>query len=292
MNRHLEQPTPTNIKIATDFVLKKWQERAAERGFSTPEDLSGSCKFSALFFKEVFGGEIQANPNHVFVVRNGIIYDLNQEAADVLKFERDFNEKNKTGWIKNQYGWEDWVSDPHHHSASFARNAEFKESLKSCMPRVKEWAEEFRSVLLPTIIRQVRDSYCNEHSITPGMINNGYCENLADDVITLWQGDNWIQREGSEHWQTLWHDELMSSEVSFDWKLTEKYWNSPKPSDLSEDQDVEFAVHFPSHCWIAAYGRHYDALSPDGVERFYELDGASRCLEDIRDRASTTGCRM
>lgn len=51
---------------AREFVLRKWRERAEERGLSMPDDLSGSCKFSSLFASRLFGLEMRGNEQHQF----------------------------------------------------------------------------------------------------------------------------------------------------------------------------------------------------------------------------------
>ncbi len=115
--------TPENIERAKAFVFEKWKERAAERGQPEPADLSYACKFSSLFAQQIFGGEIQGNANHQFLrTPNGQILDLNIDAADVKKLG----------------------AGAHGHDKRWFGNRDHKESMKSCMPRVEKWVEEFR----------------------------------------------------------------------------------------------------------------------------------------------------
>lgn len=118
------EATPENLQRASEFVLKKWRERAAERGYPEPEDLSSSCKFSSLFAQAIFGGQIQGHYEHQYVVLNGEIIDLNKDAADVKAMD-----------------------DPHDHDESWFGNDEHIDSMESCKPRVMDWVREFRAGL-------------------------------------------------------------------------------------------------------------------------------------------------
>jgi RNA:NAD 2'-phosphotransferase (TPT1/KptA family) len=122
--------TPQNIQKAKNFVFKKWQERAEENGRPAPNDLSNSCKFGSLFAQKIFGGKLQGNYDHQYVVLpTGQIIDFSHDAEDVKK-------------LKN----------PHYHDSLFWKNSEHKESMKSCLPRVNKWVEDFKNLLtLPTL---------------------------------------------------------------------------------------------------------------------------------------------
>lgn len=116
--------TPENIERAKEFVLRKWRERAAERGHPEPEDLSSSCKFTSMFAQAIFGGQIRGNYEHQFLVLDGEILDLNKDAADVKAMD-----------------------DPHEHDESWFGNDEHIDSMESCKPRVMDWVREFRAGL-------------------------------------------------------------------------------------------------------------------------------------------------
>lgn len=118
------EPTRENLARAQEFVLKKWRERATERGYPEPDDLSSSCKFTSLFVQAIFGGQIRGNYEHQYVVLNGEIIDLNKDAADVRSME-----------------------DPHEHDESWFGNADHLDSMESCKPRVKDWVREFQASL-------------------------------------------------------------------------------------------------------------------------------------------------
>jgi hypothetical protein len=120
--------TERNIKLAKAFVFDKWKERAYERmggldSYSPPTDLSNSCKFTSQFVKNIFGGTIQGNFDHQYVVKDGAIIDLNIDAKDV-----------KTLGDK-----------AHVHDPKFFGKRDHKASMKSCEPRVAAWTQEFLS---------------------------------------------------------------------------------------------------------------------------------------------------
>lgn len=72
-----------NIAAAAAFAFERWRERAAELGHDDPRDLSGACKFCALFAKALFGGAVDGNSDHVFVRVDGVVVDLSAASADV-----------------------------------------------------------------------------------------------------------------------------------------------------------------------------------------------------------------
>ncbi len=110
--------TTENIKLARQFLFEKWKERAVEKGYEV-SDLSNACKFASLFAQKLFGGKLQGNWNHQFVVSDsGQIIDLTDGAG--LS-----------------------VNDPYKHDRSFWGNIEHRKSLQSCDPRVEKWVAEF-----------------------------------------------------------------------------------------------------------------------------------------------------
>lgn len=125
-----------NIALAKEFLLEKWVERHNEREEenrklvgstwhrSAPTDLSDSCKFSALFSSVVFGGEIAGNYDHVFTLVDDEVLDLNEDAADVTALD-----------------------DPHYEDDDFIYGGDFKESISSCIPRVRQWLADFAAEL-------------------------------------------------------------------------------------------------------------------------------------------------
>ena len=114
-------PSAENIELARSFCMEKWVERAAELGKTCPTDLSGSCKFTSLFAKLVFGGEIEGNEQHQFNVIEDDLLDLNAGAGDVQG-----------------------IAGIHDDEPGFIGNPEHLESMNSCLERVVGWVLEFQ----------------------------------------------------------------------------------------------------------------------------------------------------
>lgn len=107
---------------AKEYLLRRWKERARELGRPIPDDLSYSCKFTSMFASIVFGGKMQGNHDHQYVVlQNGDILDLNEDAADTKAL-----------------GDRAYVHDP-----IFWNSPDHKASMKSCEPRVNDWVSGF-----------------------------------------------------------------------------------------------------------------------------------------------------
>ncbi len=139
--------TPETLELARLFVMERWRERAAEIGNPEPADLSGSCKFSSLFAQAVFGGEIQGNYEHQFVrLENGGVLDLNEGAGDVQALRERAMSGEGTGWQMPNPArpWHKvWVGDPHDHDPEWFGCPDHRDSMRSCMPRVRRWLALF-----------------------------------------------------------------------------------------------------------------------------------------------------
>jgi hypothetical protein len=108
-----------NHRLANEILDHMWAERNSERGIVST-DRSGSCKFSALLARTLFGGKLAGNENHVFVIRRGKVLDMNAGQADVALLGKR----------------------AHYHDASIL-HPQYRESLSSCLPRVAKWCIEF-----------------------------------------------------------------------------------------------------------------------------------------------------
>jgi hypothetical protein len=155
--------TSENIERAKQFVLKKWIERFQERypslakdptGPDYPRDLSNSCKFTSLFAQAVFGGRLRGNEGHQFVeLEDGQRLDLNADAEDVLAIRKRFERSGLTGWHTDPdepSGFVDYHGDPHAHDPAFFGNRDHVEAMRSVVPRVKDWVQEFISEDTPS----------------------------------------------------------------------------------------------------------------------------------------------
>lgn len=113
--------TLENWTLAEITIDKLWNERLLERGLSPSVDRSGSCKFAALLTRELFGGKLVGNINHVFVLKESKILDLNVNQTDVVSL-----------------GEAAYYIDP-----KALRYQEYRDSLWSCIPRVERWVSWF-----------------------------------------------------------------------------------------------------------------------------------------------------
>ena len=112
------------LQIAYQIAIDGWRARAKERGNSSPIDLSGSCKFSTLFVKSIFGGAVQGNKDHQYNVIDGIVVDLNAGSQDIK-------------------GMTDKGIDVYRHDELFFGNEDHLASMLSCVGRVKDWKSQF-----------------------------------------------------------------------------------------------------------------------------------------------------
>lgn len=112
------QATPEAIGVAKQAVQKLWNERLAERGLEAGEGRSGSCKFAALLARDLFGGRLAGNMDHVFVLqRDGARIDLNEDQRDVLELG----------------------DRAHRLECEVLSTIDYRESLGSCTERTRRW---------------------------------------------------------------------------------------------------------------------------------------------------------
>jgi hypothetical protein len=142
--------TPENIEAAQEFVMRKWVERFHERNPGAndiPTDLSSACKFTSLFAQGVFGGRLRGNEGHQYVeLPDGEILDLNRDARDVIEMGELHRTTGKTGWHRiegREHEGETFHGDPHAHDEVFFGNRDHVDSMRSVLPRVKDWIREF-----------------------------------------------------------------------------------------------------------------------------------------------------
>jgi hypothetical protein len=108
-----------NLNLASGILQKLWDEHQKSL-FIKPDGVRvGSSKFAALLAREVFGGTLAGNSDHVFVLHNDIIVDLNVSQPDVKALDMLAH-----------------IDTPHAISG-----VEFREKLGLCMPAVERWAK-------------------------------------------------------------------------------------------------------------------------------------------------------
>jgi hypothetical protein len=75
--------THANLVIAGQVVQELWNERQKEKFIRLTGTRESSCKFAALLARELFGGTLAGNDEHVFLMHGDIIVDLNKDQPDV-----------------------------------------------------------------------------------------------------------------------------------------------------------------------------------------------------------------
>lgn len=127
------------------FLFDKWKERAREQHRPEPADLSGACKFAALFAKSILGGEIVANDFHTWLVSSGEIIDLCSDARDVQEMKDGVFPSYAVSYAEH-HGLKvpDNVYTP---DTTFMRSADFRNSIRSNIPRVNLWVKEWKNSL-------------------------------------------------------------------------------------------------------------------------------------------------
>jgi hypothetical protein len=118
-------PSQHEIEKAKIYLLKKWKDRQIELGRDAPADLSGASKFASLFAKELWGGEVQGNEFHQYLVLGShVILDLCEDSSSVNDLLLD-------------------GVDIYQNDALFIGSAEYVSSMASCNPRVQLWIADY-----------------------------------------------------------------------------------------------------------------------------------------------------
>lgn len=146
--RSYPEKAPINeqtMDIAREVAARLWNERCEERGSPASADRSGSCKFAALIAREIFGGRLAGNDEHVFVVLAGKVIDLNHDQADV-----------------KDLGSEAYLDDP-----LSLRHPDYRDALGSCVPRSAKWAKVALEQMPAEHHRPATEKSLYETSVSP-----------------------------------------------------------------------------------------------------------------------------
>jgi len=137
------------------------------------------------------------------------------------------------------------------------------------------------SINLSDIIRILVGEY-EEKGISLSEINGGWCDEFSSEVLRRWAGENWIIEDGHGvfHQVETGNFTIRYGPFSFDWDWTllKDFWNITPPYGIDPEILKRTAQFEPNHVWISAYGKHYDAESPDGVDSFFDLEFFKRWL--------------
>ena len=72
-----------NLVVAASVLQQLWNEHQKSRFIKPDGQRIGSSAFGALLAREIFGGTLAGNSDHVFVLHGDIIVDLNVGQPDV-----------------------------------------------------------------------------------------------------------------------------------------------------------------------------------------------------------------
>lgn len=127
------KPTDEIIAKAKRFAARKYAERCRESNpllardhpSLIPTDLSGGFKFAALFAHRLFGGVIRGSQHHLWLVCHGKKIDLCADSGLTKAIGKKAN----------------------YHHPNLLKLQTHADSLRSCMPRVQQWVDEFLEAL-------------------------------------------------------------------------------------------------------------------------------------------------
>lgn len=124
------------------------------------------------------------------------------------------------------------------------------------------------------VIKEISKQYCEENNCTLWDINNGLCEDFANDVIfemggyndSIYElaGDMFFNVRDIDYAKENW-DNILETEFGI-WGIgLLEYWGYPENVDITKVNDEL------CHTWVFFEGKHYDAECPDGVEKWFDL---------------------
>lgn len=140
---------------------------------------------------------------------------------------------------------------------------------------LNEWLTEQNKPDITQVIIQLAKEYMEENHCTLWDINNGLCEDFAQDVIEEMGGyqDELFELAGDMFFNVIepeyalenWIEGVIETQYGV-WsvKLLE-YYGYPPNVDLHKIHDEI------NHTWIYYNGKHYDAENPNGVDKWYDL---------------------
>jgi len=135
-------------------------------------------------------------------------------------------------------------------------------------------SNRIQDAYIPRVIQGLVDDYLLEGVESAYEINNGLCDNFAEDLITKLGEDQEglyavsvdmiFQDRDPEMARKFWEGELYETPFGI-WsiRLLDMHGHPPVPLDRIE--------YCSSHVWVCFRGKHYDAETPYGVRNWSEL---------------------
>lgn len=182
------------------FVLKKWKDRAQERRESEPHDLTGACKFAAMFAQAILGGNIMANDFHTWVEVNGQVIDLAEDAADAKALKAGIIPPEMVDYAKAFH-----LNLPEHvydADEDFMDLPDFKEGLEANRPRVEQWVREWQGNLVESSSAAYYDDQWPEGHPAAGPASRFEWSDVASYPISK------IQDRTREEWIAFMQEEI------------------------------------------------------------------------------------
>lgn len=123
--------------------------------------------------------------------------------------------------------------------------------------------------LISNVIENIREEYIyNEFVSTYREINNGYCPEFAEEVVSIIDDEN-VTNVSMDNFMI---DEEFNGDGNDKWDQDIlKEWGIPYNKELDN-------IVFGYHVWITDGEKHYDAECPEGVYNFFELPFFKRYL--------------
>jgi hypothetical protein len=115
------EPTPKAIREAKGVLQRLWKDRMKAVGTPKIQGREGSSRFAALLARDLFGGQLSGNPEHLFVVlKDGKRIDLNEGEPDVVALgERAYQVDRES-----------------------LTTAEYRAGLSYCSQQVRKWRDQ------------------------------------------------------------------------------------------------------------------------------------------------------
>ena len=131
-------------------------------------------------------------------------------------------------------------------------------------------------------ISKIIKQTAKEYNCSSWDINNGYCEDFAQNLIdklggyndNLFElsGDMFFNQRDVEFAKENWGDIIETKYGVWSKKMLD-YWGYPPNFDLDlADDEI-------NHTWIYYNGKHYDAEVPNGVKNWYDIPLIERFLK-------------
>lgn len=134
-------------------------------------------------------------------------------------------------------------------------------------------------ILTQAIKNKVAEYLQQGHAPNEFRINNGLCEDFAEEVVDELGGE-------TDDFFTIWGIELtkvgsdgFADQQNWDRELVQRISPKSHPTHNLTWDDVDGDI--PNHCWIVLNGRHYDAECPEGVDNLFDLPICRRTIREI-----------